>query len=167
MLAQIKSDYPKDVRFIYRHFPLLRDGEGNLFHDKSGLAVQAAESAGLQDKFWEMHDLIFENQPLWAVLTPEEFDTWALEQAAILELDVGQFALDYASADIAQIAENSFLNGFEIGLQGTPTLMVDGDIIGSQFFAPEALNAILKHFLIPMGRMVEKQFSECPEITID
>ena len=77
MLAQIHEDYPGDVRLVYRHFPLVS------IHDKAQLAAEAAEAAGAQGKFWEMHELLYERFDQWAKLSPGEFrallDAYAAE----------------------------------------------------------------------------------------
>ena len=62
VLAQLQTKYPKDLRIVYRHFPLSND-------DKAALATQAAEAAGIQGKFWEMHDLLLDQQKDWAGLS--------------------------------------------------------------------------------------------------
>lgn len=167
MLAQLVEEFPDDIRFIFRHFPLLRDGDGNVLHDKAALAAQAAEAAGLQGKFWEMHDILFEDQPLWRPLTPEEFETWLVEQAQALELDIDQFSADLVSEAISAIPEAAFTEGLDLGFQGTPTLFVDGDIIDNQFYPYETLQPILKNLIIPLGRLTEIQFTECPEKNVD
>jgi protein-disulfide isomerase len=67
VLAQLNEAYPEDVRVVYRHFPLIQ------IHDKAALSLQASEAAGLQGQFWEMHDLLFEQQSAWADMSPDEF----------------------------------------------------------------------------------------------
>ena len=67
-MAQLLEKYPDDVRFVYRHLPLIGDDPANPFHDKAALATQATEAAGLQGKFWDMHDLLFERQAEWSAL---------------------------------------------------------------------------------------------------
>jgi hypothetical protein len=62
VLAQIHQEYPGDVRLVYRHFPLVD------IHDKAQLAAEAAEAAGAQGKFWEMHELLYEKYTTWADL---------------------------------------------------------------------------------------------------
>src|SRR3989344_868387 len=61
-IAQVINKYPDQVRVIFRHFPL------KTIHTYAQLAAQAAEAAGEQDKFWEMHDLLFNRQPEWSEL---------------------------------------------------------------------------------------------------
>ena len=99
-MAQLKEDYPDDLRVIFRHFPLS-------IHDKGALATQAAEAAGLQGKFWEMHDLLFESLNEWKALSPDEFESWVSEQAENLGLDGEQFSQDLTSEEIADFAKET------------------------------------------------------------
>ena len=94
-MAQIQAAYPDDVRFVYRHFPLAS------IHDKALLATQAAEAAGLQGKFWEMHDFLFANYNAWVELPVGDFPGWVLENTTDLGLDMDQFAADLTSETMA------------------------------------------------------------------
>ena len=95
MLAQLAEDYPEDIRVAYRNFPLIS------IHDKAALSTQAAEAAGAQGKFWEMHDLLFETQGEWNSMSLEDFETWLETQAGDLDLDVSQFMTDLNSESVA------------------------------------------------------------------
>lgn len=70
VMAQLKADYPDDIRLVYRHFPLAS------IHDKALMATQAAEAAGLQGKFWQMHDFLFANSSIWSQLPVDQFPAW-------------------------------------------------------------------------------------------
>src|SRR5687768_4612264 len=59
MLTLLREEYPDDFRLVYRHYPLAQ-------HDKAILAATAAEAAGAQGRFWEMHDLLFARQAAWS-----------------------------------------------------------------------------------------------------
>ena len=150
MLAQLKADYPDDLRVIYRHFPL--DG-----HDKAKLTTQAAEAAGLQGKFWEMHDLLYEKQGSWAGLSPDEFGVWIIDQAEILELDTEVFAEDMYSDEMVDLADEAFQFGVENGIPGTPFLLLDGQALPTEYYGYDQLSALFEYFLIPMGRMRDKR----------
>jgi protein-disulfide isomerase len=78
-LEQVRLAHPQEVRLVYRHFPLT-----GAAHDKSGLAIRAAEAADLQGHFWEMHNLLFERQSEWFDMTPAAFEAWLPVQAASL-----------------------------------------------------------------------------------
>jgi len=154
VLAQLKADYPDDVRVVYRHFPLPG-------HDKALLATQAAEAAGLQDKFWEMHDFIFENFGTWTGLSVEEFPSWLVENAADLGLDAGQFEADLTSDAIVALAQKSQDDAMEIGLPGTPFLTINNiPYQGPLDYA--SLESIIK-----ANELKEEQYSACPPMVID
>ena len=155
MLAQIQNEFPEDVRIVYRHFPLLS------IHDKAALATQASEAAGKQGKFWELHDLLFERQDEWAQMSVEEFQEWVIEQAGELGLDAGQFTAELTSEENAALAEQSWEEGQQIGLPGTPFLLFNG----RPYDVPLSygnLSAVVQLMLLE-----EKQFTNCPPMNID
>jgi cyclophilin family peptidyl-prolyl cis-trans isomerase len=155
VLAQIQKDYPQDVRIAYRHFPLVD------IHDKAMLAAQAANAAGEQDKFWEMHDLLFERQAEWADMTPADFETWLSELAAELELDVTEFTSALTAAEnVAQVQE-SYDYYASIGLPGTPFLTFNGLPIQVSLSYDSVASAVEAYLL------EKRQYKECPEMVID
>jgi len=121
LIKELSTKYPNDVRVVYRHFPL------NSIHPYAQIAGQAAEAAGEQGKFWEMHDLLFERQIDWEGLANQQavkdtFITYAEE----LAIDKQQFSekIDSASARSAVNLDLSYAT--QIGLDSTPTLFVNG-----------------------------------------
>ena len=156
ILKDIQEKYPEDVRIVYRHFPLVS------IHDKATLAAQASEAAGLQgtDAFWSMHDMLYETQTAWSMFTVEEFGSWLVDQAVILELDAEQFELDLFSETIVAEAEATWIDGQEMGLQGTPAIKINS-LYDTQA-DPLMLTAIVE-----MIKLEELQFSECPPMTVD
>lgn len=156
ILKDIQEKYPEDVRIVYRHFPLVS------IHDKATLAAQAAEAAGLQgaDAFWSMHDMLYDTQTAWSMFTVEEFGDWLVDQAALMELDSEQFELDLFSETIVAEAEATWVDGQEMGLQGTPAIKINSlyDVQAD----PQMLSAIVE-----MIKLEDQQFSECPPMTVD
>jgi protein-disulfide isomerase len=120
-MAKIEKEYPKDVRFFFRHNPLE-------FHPNAPLAAEAAVAAEAQGKFWEMHDKMFANQQ--NILRPD------LEKyAGEIGLDVGKFkaALD-SGAGKARVSQDLAL-ARQIGVQGTPNFYINGrNLQGAQPF---------------------------------
>lgn len=161
------EDFPDDLRFIYRHFPLLYDGEGNVFHDKAGVALAAAEAAGIQDRFWDMHDLLLEKQGEWRGLTPKEFTVWVEDEAEGLGLDMDLFIPDLNGETLQKYAEDSFVYAIQFGVPGTPFLLIDNRPVEQNMYSYEALYATFKYWLIPLGRLAKQHFDNCPEMTID
>ncbi len=153
MLARIKDEYSQDVRVVYRHFPLIS------IHDKAALSAQAAEAAGAQGQFWEMHDLLFERQGEWAALSVEDFQEWVSARAAELGLDEDQFTADMLSEENEALAQAAWDRGVEIKLPGTPFLLIDRE--------PIPINEANIAAVIELQLLKPKQFDECPPMTID
>ncbi len=153
-MAQLTAEFPENLRVVYRHFPL------NI-HDKAQLAVQAAEAAGLQGKFWEMHDLLFQTQPEWSKFTVDEFRSWVIDKAANLELDIDAFSKDLTSEALVKLAKDAYDTNVALGLTGTPFILINGrPYNGVMNFS--TLQAVVK-----MISLEQKQFTECPPMTID
>jgi protein-disulfide isomerase len=113
--------YTKDVvrrfhdqlAYVFRPFPLVN------IHPHAMHAAQAAEAAGQQNKFWEMHDLLFENQRRLD-------DRSLMAYAASLGLDMNQFERDFASRKVRENIERSMERGISEGVNGTPTFILNG-----------------------------------------
>jgi cyclophilin family peptidyl-prolyl cis-trans isomerase len=159
-MAEILQEFPDDIRFIFRHFPLGR-------FDKSFLAAQAAEAAGLQGDFWGMHDALFDKYEDWVEMSPEDFEPWLIDEAETLGLDPDRFADDMNSDEIVDLVAQAQADAIDLGLNATPTLLFDGQQLPSFIQSFDDLVVWLKYQIIPLGRLTEKKFSRCPEMTID
>ena len=105
------------VRFIYRHFPLRQ-------HLNSKVAAYAAEAAGKQGQFWQMHDLLFDGQEKWAEeKNPRDI---FVEYARSLNLDIEKFKNDLNSKEIRQKVEADLQSGLKAGVNATPTFFLNG-----------------------------------------
>ena len=154
-MAQLTENYPEDVRFVYRHFPLAS------IHDKALMAAQAAEAAGLQGKFWEMHDFLFANFSAWTGLPADQFPAWLVENAAELGLDADQFAADLTSEAIVAVAQDAWDYGQQIGIPGTPLIAVNNiPYQGSMDYASFER-------IIEANKLPEQQYTACPPMVID
>ncbi len=117
VVKQLEMDLGEKVRFIYRHFPLRQ-------HLNSKIAAYAAEAAGKQDRFWQMHDLLFENQEKWAEeKNPRDI---FVEYARSLNLDIEKFKNDLDSKETRQKVEADLQSGLESGVNATPTFFLNG-----------------------------------------
>jgi cyclophilin family peptidyl-prolyl cis-trans isomerase len=161
-MEQLLNEFPNDLRFVYRHFPLIGTPESPL-HDKAALAAQAAEAAGKQGKFWEMHDVLFNNQAKWSALSVTDFQQWLIQQAGVLDLDVSKFTSDLTSTELVNLAQNAWDNGRKIGLTGTPSLLVNGQVWPNNV----AMSAANLSSVIKLTMLEDSQFTECPTMTID
>ena len=154
MLARLKASYPDDVRIVFRHFPLSG-------HDKALLAAQAAEAAGLQGLFWEMHDFLFDNFSTWTQLSAAEFPAWLAENATILGLNPGQFEKDLTSEAIVALAQEAQDEGIQLGIPGTPFLAIN-NIPYQGPFDYNSLESILR-----ANQIKDQQYTGCPPMVID
>lgn len=140
---------------MYRHFPLLS------IHDKAALAAQAAEAAGAQGQFWQMHHLLFEKQAEWSGLSVAEFTDWLEKEAEGLGLDGEKFMADLTSQANQEIAQRAWDEGVAIGLPGTPFLLING----RPYNGPR--DYINLEAIVKMIKLEERQFTLCPPMTID
>ena len=154
VLTQLQSKYPKDVRLVYRHFPLAND-------DKAALATQAAEAAGLQGKFWQMNDLLYEQQKDWVGLSVDQFQDWIVKRAGELKLDAEKFKQDMNSQAAAAFAKDAFESNQAIGMPGVPFLVVNG----LPYNAPMDFGNL--DTMTGLILLEKRQFSDCPPVTID
>jgi protein-disulfide isomerase len=113
LVAQVLQDYPKDVRLVYKQFPLAT------IHPQAMAAAKAALAAGRQGKYWEMHDLLFRNQ---RDLSPETLS----QLAGSLQLDVMQFQKDMESPEVLAQISREQQEGKSADVVGTPTIFVNG-----------------------------------------
>jgi protein-disulfide isomerase len=118
------------VRFAFRHFPLTE------IHPHALAAATAAEAAALQDRFWDMHALLFRRQ---AALEDDDLRRYAAE----LELDVARFDRDRTGAAALGRVRRDMESGIASGeVQGTPTLFIDGVVHRGGYDAATLLEAL-------------------------
>jgi protein-disulfide isomerase/plastocyanin len=116
-LPSLKQNYVEEgvVNLVFRDFPLD-------IHPEAQSAALAASCAGDQDKFWDYHDLLFENQ---ADLGEESYHTWAKE----LDLDLLQFTECLNSGTHLAAIQQDFLDGQAAGITGTPAFFINGKLV--------------------------------------
>jgi cyclophilin family peptidyl-prolyl cis-trans isomerase len=161
-MEQLLKDFPADLRFVYRHYPLIGTPESP-YHDKAALATQAAEAAGKQGKFWEMHDVLFNKQADWSALSVADFQQWLIQQAGDLNLDVSKFTADLTSTELVNLAQTAWNDGQKMNLNGTPSLFINGNVWpGGVTMNPANISTVIRLTLLE-----DRQFTECPPMTID
>lgn len=135
ILKKVAEDMGSQVQFAYRHFPLPQ-------HKNAKLAATVAEAAGKQGKFWEMHDLIFQNQSDWS----EEKNAAIIfaKYAQDLGLDLAKFQTDIASEEIKAKIENDSKSGVKAGVNSTPSFFLNGKKLDNPRNYDEFKNAILQ-----------------------
>ncbi|MBI2426523.1 MAG: thioredoxin domain-containing protein [Candidatus Kerfeldbacteria bacterium] len=113
IMRELASRYPNDVRFVYRDLP------NTSIHPGAQLAHEAGECADDQDKFWQMHDKLYLNQPKF---TRPDIMRYAKE----INLDLTAFTSCIDSGKYKQEVAKDFADGIAAGVQGTPTWFVNG-----------------------------------------
>ena len=113
IIKEVQARLGESLRFVFRNFPI------STSHPHAEQAAEAAEAAAAQGKFWEMHDLLYENQ---ARLRDDDLHGYA-EQ---LELDAERFDRELADNVHAQRVHEDFMSGVRSGVNGTPTFYVNG-----------------------------------------
>lgn len=125
----ILQNYPKDVRLVFKQFPL--DD-----HSQAFLAAEAAVAAHAQGKFWQMHDKLYDN---FRTISPKNILIWAQE----IGLDMKRFTQEVDAGKYKAEVEGEVKQGEEAGVQGTPTFFFNGRRYSGAFQA-DAIAQLLK-----------------------
>ena len=113
VVQEIAGELKDSLRIVYRHFPLSQ------VHPRAQAAAHAAEAAAAQGRFWEMADLLHENN--------EDLEAEAIQRyARTLKLDMKQFNREIESGVHAARIRADFLGGVRSGVNGTPTFFING-----------------------------------------
>ena len=131
VLKQIEHEYGDQLRVVFRHFPLMK------IHKNAMMAAQAAEAARNQGKFSQMHDRLYGNQNGWKDLADARptFIGYARE----LGLNSEQFTRDMDSAAVAQRIASDMQRGSGVGVTGTPTVFIEGQMLRFEATTPDGL----------------------------
>ena len=125
------------LRFVFRNFPL------TTIHHHAEHAAEAAETAGAQGQFWQMHDILYENQQALA-------DGDLMDYAAALGLHTNAFQNGMAGHAHADRVRADFLSGVRSGVNGTPTFFINGARHDGSW-DQETLQAVLEQALSEKG----------------
>src|SRR5437764_4662418 len=132
-INQLQKQY--NLRVIYREFPLPS-------HAHAREAAFAAEAAGRQGRFWQMHDLLYREQAVWSKST----DARALfsAYAGMLQLDLDRFKKDLDSNEVQQKVEGDQQRGAAIGVKNTPTIFINNEAVPGTKSNPDELPALVE-----------------------
>lgn len=118
IIKKLLTDHTDSVEFVYRNFPLKQT------HKNAQLSAQAAEAAGKQGKFWEMHDVLFDRQESWS--ESNNAQELFLEYAKELELNQEQFIAGIHSSEIIDKVNADYASGVQADVRSTPTFYLNG-----------------------------------------
>ncbi len=117
-VIQLTKDFPTMLRMVYRNFPI------TTIHANAIAAAQTAEAASKQGKFWEMHNVLFENQSTWA--SERNPEVLFIQYAKQIGLDSERFKNDMNSSAVSNKIKNDQDSGTALDVQGTPTFFLNG-----------------------------------------
>ena len=121
MVSRVINEFKDNMTFVYRNFPLTD------LHPNATLAAYAAEAAGLQGKYWEMHDFLFTKQSEWSASTSPR-DIFA-QYAESLGMNVDQFKKDIDSDAVKNRIAVDVMDGNTLGINATPTFYLNNQKI--------------------------------------
>jgi protein-disulfide isomerase len=135
VMKKMESEFGTRLRVIFREFPLAK------IHKNALDAARAAEAAGLQGRFWEMHDMLYEKQGEWTVMPGARpiFQGFARD----LKLDVDRFTSDMDSLQVNSRISADMARADSLGVKGTPTVFINGSELSPDNMTPEGLRAAL------------------------
>lgn len=152
-VQKILAEFEGKVALRYKHFPLTG-------HKYAVIAARAAEAAGKQEKFWEMHDLLFvKQQELSDSSDPKEKLTAYAKQ---LELDVDAFTKDLDSKELETIINQQRDEGINIGVNSTPTFFINGKLMNT----PDTYESFKAAVETELGKVIPKSNpSQIPSVS--
>jgi len=142
-LKKLKQEFGTNLNFVFRNLPLTS------VHKNALVAAQAAEAARMQEHFWEMHDLLYENQDLWKDDINPMPIFWKF--AADLGLDTAKFSSDMKDKQVKLRIEADESAAAELGINGTPTLLIDGRKLRPEVTNPEGIRKAIEFVMARKG----------------
>jgi protein-disulfide isomerase len=136
VLQTMEKEFSGRIRVTFREFPLVPT------HVHALAAARSAEAAGLQGKFWEMHDLLYENQKTWH----DAFDARPIfeDYATKIGLNMEKFRSDSSGEVVAQRIFLDGKRGHAMGVNGTPTVFMNGREVPFESLAQDKLRALIQ-----------------------
>lgn len=132
IVKEIQKKLGDKLKFVFRNYPLEQ------LHPYAVHAAVAAETAAMQGKFWEMHDILFENQRHLE-------DSSLVRYAKEIGLDVSKFEKDFGSDELVEKVDRDIASGNRAGVQGTPSFYVNGKKFEGNWTGPEFIKYLESH----------------------
>ena len=134
-INQLEQDYRPRLRVIFRHFPLVT-------HAHAQEAAIAAEAASMQGRFWQMHDLLYREQPNWSKAT--DVTTLFNSYAGLLGLNIDQFKRDMKNDKTKERVTSDQRKAAALGIQNTPTIFLNNSALLPSELNPASLRAAVE-----------------------
>ena len=131
-VKSVVEEYKDKIRFVFRNFPITS------IHANAKTAAATAEAAGLQGKYWEMHDKIYEGQKQWSDLGINERAEFFTNYARDLNLDINKFTTDMASKSVSTKISYDYAIGVKVGVEGTPSFYLNGKKLDQTIFGDQS-----------------------------
>ena len=143
VMNEINANYGSRIKFIYRNYPLIQ------IHKNAYEAATAAEAAGLQGKFWEMQNLIFQNQRNWSNVAEVKpvFEGYA----QTIGLDVERFKADVLGVVSKQRVDADLQRGRALSISSTPTILINGVAVPFEQMSVDGMKKIIDAELAKSG----------------
>jgi protein-disulfide isomerase len=140
---ELLKEYNSRLRIVFRNFPLA-------LHEHAREAALAAEAAGLQDRFWEMHDVLYREQANWskAPNARELFEAYA----GTIGLNVDQFRKDMDGQKAKERVDSDQARAESLGVKVTPTLFINNQPVDQKDKNPEGVRAAINSALEPKSK---------------
>jgi len=131
---ELLKQYDSRLRIVFRNFPLPG-------HEHAREAALAAEAAGLQGRFWEMHDVLYREQAVWSTApnTRELFESYA----GTIGLNLDQFRKDMDGEKARERVDSDHALGDSLGIKLTPTLFINNQPVDPKDKNPEGVRAAI------------------------
>jgi len=144
ILKQMEEEFGDKLHVTFREFPLVPT------HQHALAAASAAEAAGLQGKFWEMHHIIYDHQKEWS----KQFDVRPIFEGYAKEigLDVDRFKKDVDSDAVANRIMQDGKRGHSMGVKGTPTVFINGREVNFENLPADKLRVVIQNELRSAGK---------------
>jgi protein-disulfide isomerase len=143
-LKKIEAEYGTRLKVVFRQTPITS------LHKHALNAAHAAEAAGLQGRFWEMHDTLYENQAKWD--KADDVRPIFSDYARALNLDVQRFNNDMDGTEVSKRILNDQDRARSLRVKGTPTLFINGRQLQPTEVTPEGLRAAIDAALRAKGQ---------------
>jgi protein-disulfide isomerase len=137
-LLEIEKDYGTKLRVIFRNFPFPN-------HQHALEAAYAAEAAGLQGRYWEMHDLLYKEQANWSKAS--DVKQLFVSYARILGLEMDRFEADIAGPTVKALVTADQERGKSLGVTATPSIFINNQGVPPKSLNPTALRAAIDEAL--------------------